>query len=279
VAVENEQNPVHRVISVVVRARDEAPSIGRCLELIRAQRTPGREVELIVIDSGSRDQTVAIARRHGARIHELAPGEFTFGGGLNHGVAVADGELIVALSAHAFVHDDGWLERLVREFDAPNVACASGERYTPDGAPLTARLEQDIALARAHPTWGYSNGAGAFRTELWRRRAFREDLPACEDKEWARHWLGQGYIAVLSPSLLVDHDHTHDPLPRIYARARREAAGFAMFVELPPYGPRELANDWWSDTRFYRSAAKARLSHRRAARLLGAYAGRRSANG
>ena len=119
--------------------------------------------------------------------------------------------------------------------------------------------------------------AGAFRAELWRRRPFRADLPGCEDKEWAWHWLERGYTCVIDPGLLIDHDHTHDPLASIYLRARREWTGIGTFVELQPYGPRELASDWWSDLRWYRSAARARLSHRRAARLLGAYAGRRRA--
>jgi hypothetical protein len=91
------------------------------------------------------------------------------------------------------------------------------------------------------------------------------------------HWLREGYVCVVDPLLAVEHDHTHDPVARIFMRARLEAEGYATFLDLAPYGPRELARDWWSDLRWYDSAARARLSHRRAARLLGAYAGRRRA--
>jgi rhamnosyltransferase len=186
----------------------------------------------------------------------------------------ARGELLVALSAHAFPPDPGWLGRIADQFAQPNVACASGDRYDADGGPLTTRVHQDIELARRRPEWGYANGAGAFRAELWRQRPFRAELPGCEDKEWAWHWLERGYVCTIDPALAVEHDHTHDGLRSIYARARREAAGYAAFVDLPAYGPRELVRDWWSDLRWYRSAARARLSHRRAARLLAAYAGR-----
>jgi hypothetical protein len=79
----------------------------------------------------------------------------------------------------------------------------------------------------------------------------------------------------VDPTLAVDHDHTHDSLRAIFNRARREAQGYAAFLDQEPYGPRELLDDWWSDLRWYDSAARARLSHRRAARLLGSYAGRR----
>jgi glycosyltransferase involved in cell wall biosynthesis len=40
-------------------------------------------------------------------------------------------------------------------------------------------------------------------------------------------------------------------------------------------GARALAHAWWSDTRWYESGLRARLSHRRAARLLGAHRGLR----
>ena len=260
---------------MVIRARDEAAGIGRCLELVRTQRTYGERIELILVDSGSRDGTVQIARGFGAHLVQIAPHEFTFGGALNLGAAQAGGQIIVALSAHAFLPDPGWLERVAEAFADERVACASGDRHRPDGSPLRGAVDQDASLARSHPDWGYSNAAGAFRAELWRRRPFRAALPGCEDKEWAWHWLQLGWVCRLDRSLAVEHDHTHDPVLSIYQRARREAEGLAMTLPLGPWRAGGLMREWWSDTRFYGSAARARLSHRRAARLLGARAGRR----
>jgi rhamnosyltransferase len=263
-------------ISVIVRARDEAARIGRCLELLAEQDTGGRGVEVIVVDSGSADRTVEIAGEHGARILSVARDRFSFGGALNLGAADARGELLVALSAHAFPLDRGWLARLSEPFSDERVACVCGDRYGPDGSALAARVEQDAALARSHPRWGYSNGAGAFRASLWRQRPFRADLPGCEDREWARYWLERGYRCVVDPGLVVDHDHTHDSLPAIYRRARREAQGMATFLKEDDERD-GLLREWWSDRAFYRSSLRARLSHRRAVRLLGEHVGRRRA--
>jgi rhamnosyltransferase len=268
-------NPAVKEVSVIIRARDEAGSIGRCLQLVRDQHAAAGAVEVIVVDSGSRDHTAKIALECGARVVAISPRTFSFGGALNLGAANARGEILVALSAHAFPRDRDWLARLVEPFSDPLVACTCGERYGPDGAPLSLPVRQDITLARRHPEWGYSNGAGAFRAALWRARPFRSDLPGCEDKEWALHWLARGQLSIVAPGLAVDHDHTHDSLGSIYRRARREAAGYAAFLELPPYGPRDLVHEWFSDQRWYRSALRARVSHRRAARLLGTYVGRR----
>ncbi len=266
------------LISVIIRARNEQSSIGRCLELINQQRTAGEGwgTEVIVVDSGSEDRTAQLADAHGARLVELPASSFTFGRALNLGAANARGEILVALSAHAFVRDAGWLARLTQPFADPAVACVAGDRFDPDGRPLLAPLRQGFDLARRRPEWGYSNAAGAFRATLWRRRPFRENLPGCEDKEWAWYWLQRGHVCVVDPALVVDHDHTHDSLRNIYRRARREAQAYAMFAEPAPYGPRELGREWWSDLRWYSSSARARLSHRRAARLLGTYAGRRT---
>ncbi|HEY2769838.1 MAG TPA: glycosyltransferase [Solirubrobacteraceae bacterium] len=268
-------------ISVIIRARDEAGSIGRCLGLVRSQEGfEAGAVEVIVVDSGSRDDTVAIAAGSGARVISIPSCAFTFGGALNLGAGVASpsSRVFVALSAHAFPLDSGWLARLAATFEDPVVACACGERFAPDGSVLAGPVRFDGAVAAAHPSWGYSNAAGAFRASLWRERPFRADLPACEDREWALHWISQGYACVLDPALLVDHDHTHDPMVSIYRRARREAVGFGAFLDMPPYGVLDLAREWWTDLRFYDSPARARLSHRRAARLLGAYVGRRRAH-
>jgi rhamnosyltransferase len=262
-------------ISVIVRARDEERSIGRCLELVGRQRTDGLGVETIVVDTGSTDRTVAIATASGARIVRTDPARFSFGGALNLGAANARAPVLVALSADAFATDPDWLARLAGHLGDSQVACASGEWWSPQGRRLHALIRQDLSLAERYPRWGYSNGAGGFRADLWRRRPFREDLPGCEDQDWALHWLRAGYVCVIDPDLAVEHDHSHDRLADIYRRARREAHGFAMFLGADAYGPHELAHDWWSDRRFYDSRLRALFSHRRAVRLLGAYAGSR----
>jgi rhamnosyltransferase len=264
-------------ISLIVRARDEAASLRRCLEVLHEQNSGGRGIEVVVVDGGSVDDTREVAALGGATVVMLPPHAFTYGRALNLGCANARGHVLVPVSAHAFPPDRDWLQRIVEPLEDPRVACASGDLYGPDGKPLTYRIVQNAALARHRPEWGYSNSAGALRADLWRRRPFRSDLVGCEDKEWALHWLREGYLCVIDPDLVVDHDHTHDPLRKVYKRARVEWEGMGAFLALERYGPRELARDWWSDLRWYRSSLRARISPRRTARLLGTYAGRRRA--
>jgi len=260
--------------SVVIRVRDEAAALARLLAILAAQTAPH---EVVVVDSGSVDGSDAAALAAGARLLRLPAEEFTFGRALNLGAAACEGEVVAALSAHAFPRDPGWLGRLTACFDDPEVACAFGPERDWSGAVLTRPVRQDAALARRCPEWGYSNGAGGFRAALWRRRPFREDLPGTEDREWALWALEAGHVCRLDPALAVDHDHTRDGWRATFARAERETRGFRAFLDLPAYGAADAAAEWWGDQGWHRSRLRARLDPRRMARLAGKWAGSRPA--
>ena len=257
--------------SVVIRAKDEAAAIGRTLRLLAEQTV---EAEVVVVDSGSTDRTVEIARAAGVQVTGIT--SFTFGGALNTGTAATSAPVVVSLSAHAFPPDRDWLARVVAWFEDDTVACVFGETRSISGAHLERPIRQDAAMLRAAPQWGYSNGAGAFRRSLWEERPFREDMPGTEDREWSLWAMeSHGAVCVLDPALAVEHDHSRDSLRECFVRWEREARGYAMFLDLPGYGLRDLAGEWWSDQGWHRSRARARLDPRRAARLLGKYRGRR----
>ena len=254
-------------VSVIIRAKDEAACIGKTLDLLAAQTRPPDEV--IVVDSGSSDATPQIAVDHGARLIEIPAESFTFGGSLNTGCAAASGDLLVALSAHAFPSRPEWLAYLLGVMEDERIACASGTDKDPYIAPLRERLLQDARLAREFPVFGYSNAAGGFRADLWRRRPFREDMPATEDKEWALYWLDRGYVAAIDPELMVDHDHSEDSLSEQYRRARIEQIGFGMFLDNKPKSLRDFARSWWEGSEVYPHPWRARFSPRRYVRAVG----------
>jgi glycosyltransferase involved in cell wall biosynthesis len=260
------------VVRVVIRAKNEAAKIGTTLDRL-ARQTIADQAEIVVVDSGSRDRTVEIARRAGARLIEIPSESFTYGGSLNTGCRDAETPFLVALSAHAPPVGPTWLERLLAPFGDERVCAVCGYEKSPDGGTLAAPLTQDESLAEAHPFWGYSNSAGAFRTELWRRRPFREDMPGTEDKEWALHWLREGYVVVVDPALVTEHSHADEGPIKTFRRARDEWLGFGSYLGLEPYGARELVRDWWHRLDGYPSHLRARTGPRRLVRLAGKWRG------
>jgi rhamnosyltransferase len=262
-------------LSALIRCRDEERGIGPLIDTLRAQ-TIADSLQIVVIDSGSRDGTLEHVRRRGIEPLQIGSAEFTYGRALNRAAAQASAPLCLALSAHVRLLDAGWAERVVAAFDDERVACAYGPRREPRGLqPLQGPLLQDLAHAQAHPLWGYSNSSGAFRRELWERRGFDEQLGADEDLEWAWHWLHEGWLVRLDPSLAVEHSHADEGPARIFRRRRAEAAAVHRFREVEPLPLSAVLGEWWRGPHLHRSDLRARLDPRRMAALAGKYVGLR----
>ena len=78
------RNPL---VSVVIPTLNEERFLGQCLETIKNQTY--KNVEIIVVDNGSADKTVAIAKKHGARAYQAGPER---AGQVNFGVKKAKGK-------------------------------------------------------------------------------------------------------------------------------------------------------------------------------------------
>ena len=101
-------------VSIIFRALNEEKWLGEALKACRSQKlNPDTEVELILVDSGSTDNTIAIAQEHGCQVFHISKSEFTFGRSLNIGCDGATGDYLVFISAHCIPCSDTWLERLI----------------------------------------------------------------------------------------------------------------------------------------------------------------------
>ncbi|MDI3339545.1 MAG: glycosyltransferase [Sphaerobacter sp.] len=102
-------------VSLVLTVKDEAATIDEVLASIAEQTQPPDEV--IVVDGGSRDGTVARLRAWEARLPLRtleAPGA-TISQGRNHALARATGDLVAVTDAGVRL-DPAWLERLTEPF-------------------------------------------------------------------------------------------------------------------------------------------------------------------
>jgi rhamnosyltransferase len=227
--------------SLVIRAYNEEKHIGQLLEGILQQTLD--DVEIILVDSGSTDNTLSIASRYPVQIVHIRPEEFTFGRSLNQGISRAHGDLIAIASAHVYPVYPDWLERLLAPFADPQVALTYGRQR---GAASTkfsehqifARWFPDCSLARQpHPFCNNANAA--IRRSLWEEHPYDETLSGLEDLAWARWAMEQGHaIAYVAEAEIV---HVHDETPRaIYNRYRREAIAFKHIFLQEHFGLRDL---------------------------------------
>jgi glycosyltransferase involved in cell wall biosynthesis len=237
---------VSPTVSIVVRCRDEARHLPGVLAAVFAQEG-APSFEVVALDSGSRDGTLALLARHPVRIEHL-DGRFTFGRALNLGTRLAAGDLVVYLSAHSPPLATRWLVALVAPFSDPATVASFGRQAPLPGVnPIEA-----IALARTFPPAPpagvrFSASNAAVRRAAVLARPFDEEIPAAEDHLWACG-IGPGERIAYVPEAVVGHSHPMtfaawrnrfyiDGQATAYARVR----GIAMPWRSPDHGARSAA--------------------------------------
>lgn len=210
-------------ISVVIRAKNEAALIGRTLAAVRGQSLA--PAEIVLVDSGSTDGTIEIAREHGVRLVELDPARFSYGRALNVGTEAARHPWVVYLSAHAVPTDAHWLRELTAPLADDRVVAAFGRQEAHPGAnPLDAReLRRAYGLVplRFVTDPRFSNANAAVKRDAVIATPFDETLDYAEDVHWARKQCAAGRTVVYAPGGSVLHSHD-ESFRQILNRQRRE---------------------------------------------------------
>ena len=209
------------MISVVIPVKDGGADLVRCLEAIADQRVD-EEVEVVVVDSGSRDGSVETARRLGARVHEIDPAEFGHGRTRNLGASLARGETLVFTSQDAYATGASWLAALTAALAGDDVAGAYGRQLPHADATPPERYFLDFLYGPrervqawtgpAEPTFEqtlFSNVNGAMPRAVWSEFPFADDLIMSEDQEWSRRVLLAGKTIVYEPRAAVFHSHAY----------------------------------------------------------------------
>ena len=113
--------PLPRLSIVLPTLNNEALLID-FFERLSQQTYPRAWLELLVLDGGSTDRTVELAKEAGATIipnpHVLAEP------GVNLGLSLAQGEIVMILAADNVFKDDNALEKIVRVFEDSSIYAA-----------------------------------------------------------------------------------------------------------------------------------------------------------
>jgi glycosyltransferase involved in cell wall biosynthesis/GT2 family glycosyltransferase len=204
-----------RTVSVVIPVKDGERYLAEVLEHAHGQGAD----ELLVIDSGSRDRSVDIARSAGARVIEIAPESFGHGRTRNLGAEATTGELICFLTQDA-TPLNGWLAAYREAFALdPRVGAAYGPHVPrPGTSPMIARELVEFfatfapdcrpAVQRLGGPAFLSNVNACYARECWEELRFA-DVAYAEDQEFGRALLGAGWCKVYHPGAAALHSHDY----------------------------------------------------------------------
>jgi GT2 family glycosyltransferase len=243
-------------VTVAIPTLNAGPEFARTLAAVRSQHIHDRDLELLICDSGSSDQTVALARSYGAEVIEIPPEQFSHGGTRNLLMSRSRGDHVAFLTQDAVPAATDWLSALIAAFAlAPGVGLAFGP-YRPrpeagvsvardltswfesfsDGGPRIDTLPPDARNAPPRHFMGhlgfFTDANGCVARAAWREVPFRE-VAYAEDHLLAQDMLRAGYAKVYVPGAAVIHSHDYSPgewLRRSFdeARAVRAVYGFSL---------------------------------------------------
>lgn len=113
-------------VSIIVATLNESEFIGRLIDSVNSCSYPNKEI--IVVDGGSKDKTVEIAREKGAKAIEESGEPRCPSHARNQGVRYSDAEIVCVMDADEEVVN-GFITNAIRHFDEKDVvAVKPGER-------------------------------------------------------------------------------------------------------------------------------------------------------
>src|SRR5256885_16000911 len=136
------------VVTVAIPVLNGARYLEEVLSAVRGQEVD-RELEILVIDSGSTDGSLSIAERFFARVHQIPKSEFSHGGTRNLAMGIARGDHVAFITQDATPAHERWLSSLLSGFEkADDVALVFGPHDPrPDASHMIkCEMERHFAL-------------------------------------------------------------------------------------------------------------------------------------
>lgn len=219
------------ICTIIIRTFNEERHIGKLIDGIFKQEIDKKSIclEIIVVDSGSTDSTISIAKSKGAIIVHMPKEDFSFGRALNLGCEIAKGEILLFASAHVYPVYSDWISRMIEPFIDENVALVYGRQI---GDENTHFSEHQIfskwfpSISNYNQLTPFCNNANcAIQKKMWQKLKYDEQITGLEDLAWASKIMKEGFKIVYLAEAVIVHVHEETPL-KIKNRYLREAIAF-----------------------------------------------------
>lgn len=213
------------LVTVVIPVKNGDIWLKQVIPAILSQELEGG-IEVIVIDSGSTDETIQILKTYPVRLIQIEANSFNHGLTRNLGAELARGKYVVMTVQDAKPVSNNWLKILLEGFTDNNVAGVCGQQivphhhdknpvdwYRPISLPEQRKIcfstpeefsrlsaEDQLELCR------WDNVNAIYRRDILLKIPFRH-TDFAEDAVWARDVLSAGFAIVYHPAAQVEHYH------------------------------------------------------------------------
>ena len=180
-------------ISIIIPAFNEADNIAKTLTSIG----PGNNREVIVVDGGSHDSTVSLARSLGARVVNSSPPKARQ---MNRGASVATGDVLLFLHADTLLPEN-FDEHILESLNRPGTVAGAFELSVDSPIPALRLIESLANWRSRRLRLPYGDQAIFVQSKLFHQVGGFPHIPIMEDFELMRFLRKKGEIVTLPVSV------------------------------------------------------------------------------
>lgn len=231
-------------VSIIILTKNAGNRFEELMNAIYNQNFDGN-FEIVVVDSGSTDNTIEIAEKYNARIFKIKPNEFHHSRTRNFGAEKSYGKVLVYLTQDALPLDNNWLSNLLTPLNDRDVAVVYGRQIAyPNAKPmdkffysyfypncrkvLTKDDTKDLKKFYLDNVF-ISNVCSAIRRRVWEKIRFNDKVFMSEDKDFALRVLRAGYKIIYEPKAAVYHSHNYT-LVSLFKRRFKDGVAYSYIA-------------------------------------------------
>lgn len=220
-----------RLVSIAIPVKNGGDHLRALLARISEQQTQD-DVEIVAVDSGSTDTSVAMLQAAGATVWAIPPESFNHGLTRNLAARCCEGDVVVFVNQGALPADGDWLRNLVAPLDADSRLAGVCSRVIPSPSADLLQRQEGLRAVSGSPTrvlrqiddWrafrslssyelrlfiNFHTVSAAFRPRILAQFPFRRVTSIGEDVLWAKDVLEAGYRIQHEPTSVVYHSHDY----------------------------------------------------------------------
>jgi cellulose synthase/poly-beta-1,6-N-acetylglucosamine synthase-like glycosyltransferase len=206
-------------VSIIIPALNEQENIPACLSALNELDFPDEQYEILLIDNGSTDQTIEIARTFDVRIVEQP--EVNISALRNLGAAHAKGNILAFIDADCIASKD-WLKHATPYFHDQTIGVV-GSRYQlpPDSNWIEKAWHIHTAKSRTltgDVKWLPGGNLIVSRQCFFQVGGFNEGLVTSEDIDFCATVRAKNFRVFSNPKIAVIHKGHPKTLPVFYRK-------------------------------------------------------------